>query len=77
MSYVAAENILTPNYNQVSNKQNCLKHKSEGKWYFKLIPQVSCQIEDTRISRTGSSTALLVWLLSPLNYSTISVTKNH
>ena len=44
MSYVAAENILTPNYNQVSNKQNCLKHKSEGNGILKLIPQVSCQI---------------------------------
>ena len=30
MSYVVAENILTPNYNQVSHKQNCLKHKSDG-----------------------------------------------
>lgn len=77
MSYVAAENILIPKYNQISSKQNYLKHKLRGKWHFKLIIQVSWQIMDTRISRVGNSSSYgLATVLSLLNYSNTYVTKN-
>lgn len=70
--------ILIPKYNQVSNKQNNLKYKSRGKWYFKVILQVSCQIMDAGISGIGNCGSHgLATGLSPLNCSNTSVTPNH